>query len=126
MRGVGCGKVVKNPALDKNRFLGLSFVFNGLLCGKNFSLTPVPIRRMVETVPTGTEGNMLYHVRQRQIYFEDFEVEADSPEEAIDLVDSGDVEESLGSGYLETVATYLTNGYAQLDDQPENATLPEY
>jgi len=69
---------------------------------------------------------MLYHVRQRQIYFEDFEVEADSPEEAIDLVDSGDVEESLGSGYLETVATYLTNGYAQLDDQPENATLPEY
>ena len=66
-----------------------------------------------------------FTVRQRLIYYEDFTVEADSAEEAIDLVNAGDAD-GEGPEYLSAEATYLTDGVYALKEQPENATLPEY
>ena len=66
-----------------------------------------------------------FKVRQKLSYYEDFEVEAGSAEEAIDLVNQGD---AVGQGpeYLEATATYLTDGVYALKskDQPVNATVP--
>lgn len=69
---------------------------------------------------------MKYLVRQRQIYYEDFAVEADSPEKAIDSVNAADVD-GFGPEYLETTSTYLLaeDGIFAAKVQPENADLPE-
>lgn len=68
-----------------------------------------------------------FKVRQRQTYYEDFEVEANSPEEAIDKVNNGDGEETGRPEYLETVATYLLDeeGVFALKNQPYNAVGPD-
>ena len=66
---------------------------------------------------------MKYFIRQRQVYYEDFEVEASSPEHAIDLVDNMEAESIAPAEYGETTNTYLldSEGFAA-KDQPDNAT----
>ena len=66
-----------------------------------------------------------FRVRQRLIYYEDFTVEADSAEDAINLVNAGDVD-GEGPEYLSAEATYITDGIYALKVQPENAVLPVY
>lgn len=63
-------------------------------------------------------------VRQRLAYFEDFAVEAASPEEAINLVNEGDAEVVSPPDYAETLNTYLLDerGGFGIKNQPENAT----
>lgn len=65
-----------------------------------------------------------FSVRQRYVYYEDFSVEAESAEDAIQMVDDGEIDGD-GPEFLETTATYLTDGISALAEQPDNATLPE-
>jgi hypothetical protein len=70
---------------------------------------------------------MIYHVRQRQTYYQDFKVEyAESPEEAIDLVSQGSVSPSSDPQYLAAVGIYLLDdeGRKAADKQPTNAMVP--
>jgi hypothetical protein len=62
----------------------------------------------------------IFNVRQRLLYYEDFEVEAETAEGAIDEVKCGNVDGD-GPKYLSCDATYLTDGVFALKDQPENA-----
>ena len=65
-----------------------------------------------------------FKVRQRLFYYEDFTVEANSAEEAIDLVNAGDAD-GQGPEYLSAEATYLTDGVYALKEQPDNAVIPD-
>jgi hypothetical protein len=69
-----------------------------------------------------TETMAQFNVRQRMVYYEDFVVEAESAEQAVQLVNDCEV---VGKGpeYLETTAIFLTDGVFALKDQPENATV---
>ena len=66
-----------------------------------------------------------FKVRQRLAYYEDFTVEADTPEDAIDNVNAGD---EIGDGpeYLNVEATYLLDedGVFAVKEQPDNAFFP--
>jgi hypothetical protein len=67
-----------------------------------------------------------FMVRQRFVSYEDFEAEAESAEEAVDLVNQGAFDGN-GPEYLETTATYILDGDGVFSskDQPWNATLPD-
>jgi hypothetical protein len=67
---------------------------------------------------------MIFRVRQKQTYYEDFEVSAVSAYEAIALVDSASVESLGAPEYLETTNTYILadDGIFAAKHQPENAT----
>ena len=68
-----------------------------------------------------------FHVRQKLTYYEDFVVEAESGEDAIEQVNAGD---EIGDGpeYLNVEATYLLDedGVFAVKEQPDNASLPSY
>lgn len=68
---------------------------------------------------------MLYHVRQRILGYEDFDVEAYTPEDAIQKVKDGEI---VGDGleYLETLNTYMLDddGIFASKEQPWNANPP--
>lgn len=63
-------------------------------------------------------------IRQLETYVEDFAVEADSAEQAIDMVDNMEVDSVRGPKYVEATNTYLLDqgGSAAAKEQPENAT----
>lgn len=65
-----------------------------------------------------------FQVRQRMIYYEDYELEAASAEEAISLVNSGEINSRRGPEYIETINTYILDdeGVYMAKEQPENAT----
>lgn len=65
-----------------------------------------------------------FKVRQKEVYYEDFEVEAETAEEAIEMVNEGDAKSINGPEYLETTNTYLLadDGIFEATNQPENAT----
>jgi len=64
-------------------------------------------------------------IRQLETYVEDFEVEAESAEEAIDQVNNMEAESVSGPNYSETTNTYVLDGTCVAKEQPENATPPE-
>ena len=66
-----------------------------------------------------------FHVRQKLTYYEDFVVEAESGEDAIEQVNDGAVD-GQGPEYLDCIGTYLVdeNGCYSLEGQPDNAFFP--
>jgi cytochrome oxidase Cu insertion factor (SCO1/SenC/PrrC family) len=68
-----------------------------------------------------------FRIRQLETYAEEFEVEADSAEAAIDKVDNMEAESVSGPTYSETTNTYLldADGVFPAKEQPENATPPK-
>jgi len=64
-------------------------------------------------------------IRQLETYVEDFEVEAESAEDAIDQVNNMEVESASGPKYSEATNTYVLDGAIAAEEKPENATPPE-
>ena len=66
-------------------------------------------------------------IRQLETYVEDFLIDADDAEQAIDMVDNMEVDSVSGPKYVEATNTYLLDqgGSAVAKEQPENARPPE-
>ena len=66
-------------------------------------------------------------IRQLETYVEDFVIDADDAEQAIDMVDNMEVDSVSGPKYVEATNTYLLDqgGSAAAKEQPENARPPE-
>jgi len=64
-------------------------------------------------------------IRQLETFVEDFEVETESAEDAIDQVNNMEVESVSGPKYSESTNTYVLDGAFAAEEQPENATPPE-
>ena len=66
-----------------------------------------------------------FRVRQHYDYYEDFIVEAEDVEDAVQLVNDGQIA-GLGNEYVDTTANFLVStnpedGGSPLDEQPDNA-----
>lgn len=57
-------------------------------------------------------------IRQLETFVEDFEVEAESAEDAIDQVNNMEVESVSGPKYSESTNTYVLDGAFAAEEQP--------
>ena len=65
-------------------------------------------------------------IRQLETYVEDFVIDADDAEQAIDMVDNMEVDSVSGPKYVEATNTYLLDqgGSAVAKEQPDFICLP--